>query len=151
MKVGIINLQNSRSNYGAVLQAGALEEFIRQNVTSDVEHINFTPPPAPKKKSSPVEPAQKELPATQDVDLNDVKNVEAFEAFRVESLTRTKALCNLDELKEASKCYDAVVVGSDQVWRLEYTRHTFPAFFLAFTPEHCQRVAYAASFGTDQW
>ena len=50
MKLGIINLQNSRCNYGAVLQAAALEQFIRQQVTSDVEHINYTPPPAPPKE-----------------------------------------------------------------------------------------------------
>jgi hypothetical protein len=42
-------------------------------------------------------------------------------------------------------------VGSDQVWRLLYTRHTFPAFFLPFGSEDCRRIAYAASFGTDQW
>jgi len=118
---------------------------------SDVEHINYTPPPAPPKKASSVEPVQGKSQAAPEFDLDAVKNVEAFEAFRTESLVRTKPLCNLDELEEASKHYDAIVVGSDQVWRLRYTRHTFPAFFLSFAPENCQRVAYAASFGTDEW
>jgi len=85
-----------------VLQAAALEEFIRQNVTTDVEHINYTPPPAPKKKSTTVEPAQEKSQVEPEFDLDDVKNVEAFEAFRAESLERTKPLHSLDELKAAS-------------------------------------------------
>ncbi len=50
---------------------------------------------------------------------------------------------------------DAFIVGSDQVWRGEYTRsyETLPFYFLDFaTQEQRQRsIAYAASFGTDEW
>lgn len=54
--------------------------------------------------------------------------------------------------------YDAVIVGSDQVWRREYTwgyltdQSKADNVFLAFTRHwHCLRIAYAASFGVDYW
>lgn len=47
--------------------------------------------------------------------------------------------------------YDAYVVGSDQVWRKEYSPH-LPTYFLDFLPADCKakRIAYAASFGKSQ-
>lgn len=65
------------------------------------------------------------------------------------------------ELKDASKSKDTLrgdkpfIVGSDQVWRGIYARNieSLPFFFLDFaTPEQRQRsIAYAASFGSDEW
>ncbi len=50
---------------------------------------------------------------------------------------------------------DAFIVGSDQVWRGEYTRsyESLPFFFLDFaSPAQRRRsIAYAASFGSDEW
>lgn len=46
---------------------------------------------------------------------------------------------------------DAIIVGSDQVWRQGYSPH-ITDYFLSFLPEDCdtKRIAYAASFGTSQ-
>lgn len=50
---------------------------------------------------------------------------------------------------------EAIVVGSDQVWRGCYARSqkSLPFFFLEFATEAVRRrsIAYAASFGTDTW
>lgn len=50
---------------------------------------------------------------------------------------------------------DRFIVGSDQVWRLLYTRTYSGAtyFFLDFATEEQRKksIAYAASFGTDEW
>ena len=63
---------------------------------------------------------------------------------------------SLEELE--GKDYDAVIVGSDQVWRKAYTdtlltnKSTSDNAFLAFTEKwNCKRIAYAASFGVDYW
>lgn len=50
--------------------------------------------------------------------------------------------------------FDAFVVGSDQIWRARYAK-LFPGVensFLSFTRGwNVKRIAYAASFGTDEW
>lgn len=53
-----------------------------------------------------------------------------------------KLLC--DKMKH----FDAIVVGSDQVWRASMS--DIPTYFLSFTKAvNVKRIAYAASFGTD--
>lgn len=48
--------------------------------------------------------------------------------------------------------FDALVVGSDQIWRPIYNRNIFDSY-LSFTESwtKVKRIAYAASFGTDEW
>lgn len=54
------------------------------------------------------------------------------------------------ELKETD--FDAIVVGSDQIWRPKYYEHIENAFlYFAKDWKSLKRIAYAASFGTDEW
>lgn len=64
-------------------------------------------------------------------------------------------------IKTTPKCYkykpellkdsDAVIVGSDQVWRPKYN-HKIEDLFLQFAEKlPIKRIAYAASFGVDEW
>ena len=47
--------------------------------------------------------------------------------------------------------YDCYIVGSDQIWRPKYFPNIGNAF-LKFTKDiNVKRIAYAASFGTDDW
>lgn len=47
---------------------------------------------------------------------------------------------------------DAVIVGSDQIWRIENTRGVDLNFFLDFVDaKPIKKVAYAASFGNEIW
>lgn len=72
---------------------------------------------------------------------------------------RFMRMWNLDlrrtELDGTKKSNIAYIVGSDQVWRCIYARNieSVPFFFLNFaTQEQRQRsIAYAASFGSDEW
>lgn len=72
---------------------------------------------------------------------------------------RFMRMWNLDlrrtELDGTKKSNIAYIVGSDQVWRCIYARNieSAPFFFLNFaTLEQRQRsIAYAASFGSDEW
>lgn len=47
--------------------------------------------------------------------------------------------------------FDGYVVGSDQCWRPTYSGGFLKEMFLCFAVDNVKRVAYAASFGTDQW
>ena len=54
------------------------------------------------------------------------------------------------EIKETD--FDAIVVGSDQVWRPKYFKGKIENAFLDFAKDwNIKRIAYAASFGTDKW
>lgn len=65
----------------------------------------------------------------------------------VTPITRTP-----EETFEVSKHLDAVIVGSDQVWRIENTRLAGLDFFLDFLKDSLiKRLSYAASFGKDTW
>jgi nitroreductase len=50
--------------------------------------------------------------------------------------------------------FDAIIVGSDQVWRPKYARGILSDFFLGFVPEDddkVRRISYAPSFGASDW
>lgn len=46
---------------------------------------------------------------------------------------------------------DAIIVGSDQVWRPKYVNNLYDMFLDFAQKTAIKKMAYAASFGTDQW
>ena len=57
---------------------------------------------------------------------------------------------DFSELKESD--FDAIVVGSDQIWRPKYFNGNIENAYLKFAEGwNIKRIAYAASFGTDEW
>ena len=72
------------------------------------------------------------------------------EIFKIsEDLYTTKDL----EKFVKKESFDAVIVGSDQVWRMAYISHKdYKNFFLDFVDgSKIKKIAYAASFGRDCW
>ena len=62
----------------------------------------------------------------------------------------TKVLKTKTELEEISKKYDAIIVGSDQVWRYVFIYDDVATYFLDFVDNaNTRRIAYAASIGVD--
>ncbi len=62
----------------------------------------------------------------------------------------TKVLKTKTELEEISKKYDAIIVGSDQVWRYVFIYDDVATYFLDFVNNaSTKRIAYAASIGVD--
>ncbi|WP_116790685.1 polysaccharide pyruvyl transferase family protein [Flavobacterium psychrotrophum] len=47
--------------------------------------------------------------------------------------------------------FDAVIVGSDQVWRVPYAPNIEDNFFGFLRGDKTKRISYAASFGTSDW
>lgn len=76
-----------------------------------------------------------------------LKNVWRFVAEHIS----TRCVRNFSTLQPND--YDAFVVGSDQIWRPRYSYKSISDAYLSFAKEWkgVKRVAYAASFGTDQW
>lgn len=77
-----------------------------------------------------------------------------FNEFMKRRLRKSPVLSTSEELSRyvSDSGFYAIVVGSDQVWRIENTRETDLNYFLDFlNDENIIRVAYSASFGTDKW
>lgn len=50
------------------------------------------------------------------------------------------------------KDFDAIIVGSDQIWRPKYCYWNIEHAYLYFTEKwNIKRISYAASFGTNKW
>lgn len=68
---------------------------------------------------------------------------------------KTPIIYKTEELVKASKDHelDAVIVGSDQVWKLSSVDDGYyDSYFLSFvSSKSVKKIAYAASFGVDHW
>jgi hypothetical protein len=159
MKVGIINMQYSRHNYGALLQAAVLEHITRQLTPGcTVEHIDIRAPwQNPKAKKAKASYFERALNLVKNVANNWPTtprdgNFEVFSRFRDQYINLTKKSYITDEeFTSEDWDYDIVIVGSDQVFRAHFIRHDVDIYFLRFLPTQCRRIAYAASFGVDSW
>lgn len=146
-KVGILNFQYSTHNYGAVLQAAALEHICRQ-LGHEAAHLDFMA--KPKTFKGRVGQLLRKLGLRKTPKASQVANDEAFERFRQSFINRTQRIKSPKEFRAVAQGFDAVIVGSDQVWRPAFAKDTI-AFFLGYVPKGVDRIAYAASFGTATW
>ena len=158
MRIGILTLP-LHTNYGGILQAYALQTVL-ERMGHDVCLI--------EKKRQPLRLPLWKAPLSYGKRI--VKNLTGhpypifFErkVNREEPLVRqnTDKFVNkyikrrfVDDFPEIGKDdFDAIVVGSDQVWRPKYFIDGIENAYLTFAKEwNIKRIAYAASFGTDKW
>lgn len=121
------------TNYGAILQTYALGVVLKR-LGHHVKLLNLRP-----LWMSPVWPGYR--PGSWIIRFK-------FHSFTKKYLPlMTPCLRDSSKLAEQCKYSDAVVVGSDQVWNPEITRHFAAEYFLKFVPTPVRRIAYATSFG----
>lgn len=142
MKVGILTLP-LRGNYGGVIQAYALQRFLKKNEI-DAHLIN-------RKWDLTREPGL--IYKIQRFIFQNVfwRQVLSFSERMI--LPRTRVIRSQEEMQLIGKQdYNAFVVGSDQVWRVEFTGGVGDNYFLDFVNDpKILKISYAASFGTDIW
>lgn len=61
----------------------------------------------------------------------------------------TRFYQTFEDIKETD--FDAIIVGSDQIWRKKYVPIIENAFLIFTNGWHIRRISYAPSFGTDNW
>ncbi|MGK0254608.1 MAG: hypothetical protein ACI9OE_002113 [Mariniflexile sp.] len=154
-KIGILNFQHSNHNYGAVLQAAALEHFLK-GMNFEVEHVNVVPLEEKRtlklKFRNFIGNILRQLNIKKQGSFPKVYDSLVFENFRLKWINRSEEIFNHPtELTLVKNKYMAVIVGSDQVWRPDYTRQFYKSYFLDFCGENTKRISYAASFGKDKW
>lgn len=153
MKIGLLTLAPSH-NYGGILQTVALYSYL-ESLGYEVILID----------SRAVRPIWKKIifKILEIFPFQNIKNiretkVKAFQLapFIKEYLPNVSEgiydSMHLKQLVEKNK-FDAVVVGSDQVWRHQYIKERdYSVYFLNFKVDFpVKKISYAASFGKDSW
>lgn len=157
MNIGILTLPFN-NNYGGYLQCYALMTILKQN-GYDVELIYRRHKKAPAIKK--IVPTLKNLvkmllgrnviSIIPDEEKSFRSNGASMMPFLDGRITpKSKPLYTTGEFnKYITGRYDAVIVGSDQVWRPEYGSGIRDYFFYGIQDDNLIRLSYAASFGTD--
>lgn len=165
MKIGILTLP-LHTNYGGILQAYALQEVL-QRMGHEVfvfDQDNYIQRSFFRQCISYLKYIVERFLLGRDVHfftqsdlLHHIKEREErehFTRFFVKKYIHIYIVKNL--INDVPKGVDAIIVGSDQVWRHYYFTGSYHCgienAFLKFAKKwKIKRVSYAASFGTDNW
>lgn len=160
MKIGIVTLPFN-TNYGGILQAYALQQVLKdmghevltinrstRGMSLKLKILSFTKRFIQKQllrknvvvRTWPL--LKEETVIGQHTNRFIAENITTTPLFKTES--------DFSRLNEFG--FEAYVVGSDQVWRPKYSPN-FENHFLDFAKNQTgiKRIAYAASFGVDDW
>ena len=156
MKIGILT-QPLHTNYGGLLQAFALQKYLRE-MGHEVLTVDYTR--KPRAWLAPYRLARRcaaKFVFRRNVSLFPKPLPQGAGKFTqrfIEENIRTtkKIFAPARERDFAEYGFEAFVVGSDQTWRPAYSPY-MPTFFLDFlgSDTGTRRVAYASSFGKDEW
>jgi len=162
MKIGILTLP-LHTNYGGILQAYALQTVL-EKMGHEVEVITFPRTPARMfnrhtwltyaKRFVKRYIQHKNIYIFQEQEENRLFPITTTETQRfIDTYIHCRMYRTPNSITE--KDYDAIVVGSDQIWRSIYlNRYAFGIrnAYLDFAKDWTiKRVSYAASFGTSDW
>lgn len=147
MRIGILTLMHGY-NYGGMLQCFSLQRALEQ-LGHKVEIIDFHPTPGwrkARKLGGVLGPLGDRLMVDG---LSSYKYGKAvhnpFQDFRRNQLNLSKPCNSEGDLKSIMHDYDAMVVGSDQVWNLDWA---IDEYFFSFADDYKGLlVSYAACFG----
>ena len=154
MRIGIIT-QPFHTNYGGILQNYALQQVLKQNGHEvwTIDYCNFSWLKwfdnawrvivlrlfgyKTQFMDTPNERKRKDMPLRRFVRAHIDVTQPCTKKFK-RSIVKKYSL-------------DALVVGSDQVWRPQYNDRIEDCFLKFASNLKIKRIAYAASFGTDEW
>lgn len=162
MRIGILTLP-LHTNYGGILQAYALQTVLER---MGHEVVVFDTPnqlPLPPLWKRPLSYAKRAVLKAEGK-MNRIFLEQYYNKIRpiiaqniqpfIDKYIHRKVIKKFTNLQSCD--YDAIVVGSDQVWRAIYfpmwNNCPLPNAYLDFAKGwNIKRISYAASFGTDDW
>lgn len=150
MKIGILTFHNS-NNYGAVLQCFALLTHLRKTY-EETEIIDYRC--ANKKDYYKICQVNRQkslkgnISAVLDIPFHLKKKL-VFDEFRNKFYKLSTEVYEDTHKLRANTPWDAVIVGSDQVWNDKNTKGD-TTYLLDFIDEPRRKIAYAASFGKNE-
>lgn len=144
-KAGILTFHRAR-NYGAVLQAYALQKKVQQYLQTEIiDYQNDKINRSLKLWIGGTHKGLKQKIRVVSAFLFRLRKKLAFDQFINHELACSEKV-EKGELKELSKRYDILITGSDQVWNNELTDGD-NSYFLDFATANVKRIAYAVSMG----
>jgi len=158
MKISILTLPIGK-NYGGIMQAFAMQKFLR-DMGHDVVTINYDSPEPSflYKKTRFFYRCAKKFVGRQNTPIN-IESYTSYilqntQLFIDENISQSEYINSSSGLKNNFKTnkYDVIVVGSDQTWRPAYSPNIYN-YYLEFLKDNkkIKRIAYASSFGVDNW
>ncbi|UPW18269.1 polysaccharide pyruvyl transferase family protein [Agarivorans sp. TSD2052] len=159
MKLGIFTYHFS-NNYGALFQAYALRTYLNQAFDVEADFVNYHPDYVEAggnfNLKQPLSKDNLKIVFLKMVELRDkwfgnsaVK--QGFESFKKEHLNVVgDKILSLDGVLANVVNMDALICGSDQVWKPSEHYGVDPTYYLAIPnlDEKVKRIAYAPSFGS---
>lgn len=137
-------------NYGTMLQAYALHNFVKNN-GYDVENINYKSSTKTKllnwlqNRNSPTLFVEKFKGLFGKKDsADDVKRNKNFAEFKEKNIKLSKVVTSPEEVATLSNDYDVFICGSDQIWSPFLMN---PVFYLYNVAPNKGKIAYAPSLG----
>lgn len=133
-KIGILTFHYpSNKNFGGILQAYAVQKMF-ENQGNKVELINLIP-----------------FKETIKTKISTYITGNGFIDFSNKFLKVSNQCKTLEDLKMLNLKMSTFVVGSDQVWRPTWLKSYLSHYYFDFVDDKNKKIAYAASFGTDNW
>ena len=81
-----------------------------------------------------------------------IKRAAEVEPFIHKNIDLTKTIADYSTKILKKYHINAVLVGSDQVWRYSWNSHYIEDMYLAFAKDYpCLKIVYGASFGVENW
>lgn len=139
MRVAIITFNHSL-NYGAILQAYALQETINREGIAKATVIDYTPDFVNKKNKT-----LKSFFYEKATSIIYKKRKIAARKFFENHINLTDRKIKRKELINLNGFFDCFISGSDQIWNYKITKFD-KSYFLDFV-DNKKKIAYAASFG----
>ncbi len=158
MRVGIMTFHWAH-NYGAILQAYALYQYIRQTLQVEVLIIDFITE-RQRRVNRILTDIRWSIQMPKSVGLFLLKLVYykpfvlkklRFEEFARDYFTYTRHYGVFDDLRSTPPELDAIITGSDQVfnYRILPDRELSAYFLDPFSSQKTRKIAFAPSFGND--
>lgn len=159
MRIGVLTLQ-LHNNFGGILQAYALQKVLKDfghNVVliDKSRYVSLGPwykkYPIYIKRSINKFIFGKNIIVKADIEQNRfLKTIAKYTEPFIEKYIRRVYTKDFSNIRERD--FDVLIAGSDQVWRPQYFFSKIENAYLDFAKEwRIRRIAYAASFGTEEW
>lgn len=154
LSIGIVTIHFG-INYGSVLQAFALASYIAKCYGSKVTLINYIPERySIKRRYFKTEKRINIVLKTFYLILvapTQIIYQHIFRSFLRKYTPIGSKISNFEKLRKKYCQYDALIVGSDQVWNSDYNEKVDEIYYLSFSSNNQIKASYAASFGKESF